>query len=282
MYNKGLILEGGGMRGLYTAGILDFFIEKNIKFAANYGVSAGACHLCSYMSGQKGRAYRVSVDYLDDDNYCSAKSFLTTGDLFNVEMCYDTIPNKLDIFDNDAFMKHPGKGVAVVTDIETGHPKYVELKDLRRDILAVRASASLPLVSKNVEINGKYYLDGGMADSIPIKKSERDGFEKNVVILTRPEGYRKKPSSQLGLIKAKYKNYPGLVHDMEVRHIRYNKTLEYVEAQEKIGNAFVFRPENLVKIDRIEKDRKKLRTLYIMGYYDAAVRYKELMDFLKK
>lgn len=282
MYEAGLVLEGGGMRGLYTAGVLDFFIEKKMQFEMCYGVSAGACHLVSYMSGQKGRAYRVSVDYLNDKNYCSAYSLLKTGDLFNVDMCYNQIPNELDPYDYEAGEKYPGKGIVVVTDIETGRPKYVELKDMRRDIIAIRASASLPLVSRNVEINGRKYLDGGMADSIPIRKSLRDGNLKNVVILTRPEGYRKKPTSNMSLMRAKYKDYPGVVRDMERRHIVYNKTLDFVENEEKAGRAFVFRPENLIKIDRIEKDPKKLRILYLQGYYDAATRYKELKDFLEK
>ena len=192
MYEAGLVLEGGGMRGLYTAGVLDFFIEKKLAFSSCYGVSAGACHLASYMSGQRGRAYRISVDYLDDKNYCSAYSLLKTGDLFNVDMCYNQIPNELDPFDYEAAEKYPGRGVVVVTDIKSGQAKYVELKNMRRDLVAIRASASLPLVSRNVEINGKMYLDGGMSDSIPIRKSLRDGNLKNIVVLTRPDGYRKK------------------------------------------------------------------------------------------
>lgn len=282
MYDAGLVLEGGGMRGLYTAGVLDFFIEKKLQFAMCYGVSAGACHLVSYMSNQKGRAYRVSVDYLKDKNYCSTYSLLKTGDLFNVDMCYNQIPNELDPYDYEAGAKYPGKGIVVVTDIESGKARYVHVKDLRKDIIAIRASASLPLVSRNVEINGRMYLDGGMSDSIPIKKSMRDGNVKNVVILTRPEGYRKKPTSNMSLMRAKYKDYPGVVRDMEQRHIVYNKTLDFVAKEETAGRAFVFRPENLVKIDRIEKDPKKLRVLYLQGYYDAATRYKELRSFLDK
>lgn len=281
MYKAGLVLEGGGMRGLYTAGVLDFFIEKKIAFSSCYGVSAGACHLVSYMSGQRGRAYRVSTDYLKDKNYCSAYSLIRTGDLFNVDMCYNQIPNELDPYDYEAAKKYPGRGVVVVTDIKTGQAKYVELGDMHKDIVAIRASASLPLVSRNVEINGRMYLDGGMSDSIPIRKSLRDGNLKNIVILTRPDGYRKKPTSNMSLIKAKYKDYPGVVRDMENRHIVYNKTLDFVAHEEKAGRAFVFRPENLIKIERIEKDPKKLRILYLQGYYDAATRYKEMKKYLE-
>lgn len=282
MYEAGLVLEGGGMRGLYTAGVLDFFIEKKLAFSSCYGVSAGACHLASYMSGQRGRAYRISVDYLDDKNYCSAYSLLKTGDLFNVDMCYNQIPNELDPFDYEAAEKYPGRGVVVVTDIKSGQAKYVELKNMRRDLVAIRASASLPLVSRNVEINGKMYLDGGMSDSIPIRKSLRDGNLKNIVVLTRPDGYRKKPTSNMAIMRAKYKDYPGVVRDMENRHIVYNKALDFVKKEEKAGRAFVFRPENLIKIERIEKDPKKLRVLYLQGYYDAATRYKEMKKFLEE
>ncbi|MCQ2541924.1 MAG: patatin family protein [Lachnospiraceae bacterium] len=282
MYEAGLVLEGGGMRGLYTAGVLDFFIEKKLAFSSCYGVSAGACHLASYMSGQRGRAYRISVDYLDDKNYCSAYSLLKTGDLFNVDMCYNQIPNELDPFDYEAAEKYPGRGVVVVTDIKSGQAKYVELKNMRRDLVAIRASASLPLVSRNVEINGKMYLDGGMSDSIPIRKSLRDGNLKNIVVLTRPDGYRKKPTSNMAIMRAKYKDYPGVVRDMENRHIVYNKSLDFVKREEKAGRAFVFRPENLIKIERIEKDPKKLRVLYLQGYYDAATRYKEMKKFLEE
>ena len=282
MYEAGLVLEGGGMRGLYTAGVLDFFIEKKLAFSSCYGVSAGACHLASYMSGQRGRAYRISVDYLDDKNYCSAYSLLKTGDLFNVDMCYNQIPNELDPFDYEAAEKYPGRGVVVVTDIKSGQAKYVELKNMRRDLVAIRASASLPLVSRNVEINGKMYLDGGMSDSIPIRKSLRDGNLKNIVVLTRPDGYRKKPTSNMAIMRAKYKDYPGVVRDMENRHIVYNKSLDFVKREEKAGRAFVFRPENLIKIQRIEKDPKKLRVLYLQGYYDAATRYKEMKKFLEE
>lgn len=280
MIQAGLVLEGGGMRGVYTAGILDFFMEKELQFSSCYGVSAGAVHLASYMSGQKGRALKISIDYLDDRDYCSPYSLFKTGDLFGVDMCYNRIPNELNIYDYEAFNRYPGKGYAVVTNIETGRPEYIELKDMYHDITAIRASASLPLVSRNVEIGGKQYLDGGMSDSIPIRRSIKDGNQKNVVILTRPYGYRKKPSSQMALIRAKYKKYPKLVEDMEKRHIRYNKTLKLVEKEEMEGRAFVFRPEPLVKIDRIEKDPKKLKILYLQGYHDAAINYDLMKKFL--
>ena len=162
MYQAGLVLEGGGMKGVYTAGVLDFFTEKGIDFSHIYGVSAGACHMCSYLSRQKGRALSVSVDYLDTRRYCSLESLLTSGDLFNVDFCYHLIPDYLYPYDYDTFEKYPGKAYSVVTNIETGQPEYLRVRDIRKDIDKIRASASLPLVTRNVKIDGKLYLDGGM------------------------------------------------------------------------------------------------------------------------
>lgn len=282
MYEAGLVLEGGGMRGLYTAGILDFFLEKGITFSNCYGVSAGACHLVSYMAGQQGRAFRVGVNYLKDKEYCSFYSLLKTGDLFGVDMCYNRIPNELDPFDHEGFAKYPGNGYAVVTNVKTGKAEYLKLHDLDKNIDFVRASASLPLVSRNVKINGEEYLDGGVADSIPIKKAIRDGNEKNIVVLTRPYGYVKKPSSNIPLMRAKYSKYPGIVRAMARRHIVYNKTLKLIEKLELDGRVFVFRPDPLIKIDRIEKDVKKLKVLYLQGYHDASINYELMKNFLEK
>ena len=159
MYQAGLVLEGGGMKGVYTAGVLDFFTEKGIDFSHIYGVSAGACHMCSYLSRQKGRALSVSVDYLDTRRYCSLESLLTSGDLFNVDFCYHLIPDYLYPYDYDTFEKYPGKAYSVVTNIETGQPEYLRVRDIRKDIDKIRASASLPLVARNVKIDGKLYLE---------------------------------------------------------------------------------------------------------------------------
>lgn len=178
MYRAGLVLEGGGMKGIYTAGVLDFFMDKEIAFSDCYGVSAGACHLCNFMSGQRGRSYRISVNYLDMKQYCGKWSLLTTGNLFGVDMNYSLIPNYLDPYDYEAAAKYEGRAFAVATDIETGKPAYLPLKDLREDLMAVRASSSLPLVSRNVKIGDKVYLDGGISDSIPIRKSIQDGNRK--------------------------------------------------------------------------------------------------------
>ena len=217
MYHAGLVLEGGGMKGIYTAGVLDLFLDKELEFSSIYGVSAGACHLCSYVSKQRGRARDISLDYLDSKYYCGVQSLLTTGNLFNVDMCYHTIPDYLYPFDHDTYLQYKGKAYSVVTNVETGQAEYLRLRDLRKDIIKVQASASLPLVSNMVKIGGKLYLDGGMADSIPIRRSIVDGNRKSVVVMTKEVGYRRKPIDkvQLALIKVRYAKYPRLVEAME-------------------------------------------------------------------
>lgn len=281
MYQAGLVLEGGGMRGMYTCGVLEFFLEKELIFSDCYGVSAGACHLCSYLSGQKGRALHVGIDYLQCRDYCSLSSLLRTGDLFNKDFCYDLIPNYLNPYDYEAFERYPGRAYAVATNIETGEAEYLRLKHMQTDIEAVRASSSLPLVSKNVRIGNKLYLDGGISDAIPLQKSILDGNQKNIVVLTKEVGYRRKPSSLLPLIRAAYLWYPKVYERMKNRHIAYNRTLDMVEKKEKAGEVIVLRPKENDGIGRIEKDKEKLMALYKQGYEDAKARYEEILAYLE-
>lgn len=269
------------MKGIYTAGVLDCFIEEKLFFSDCYGVSAGACHLCSYLSGQKGRAYRVFVNYLKDKDYCGLRSLITTGDLFSAKMCYDTIPNKLDPYDYDAFTAYSGRAYAVVTNIMTGKAEYKPLREMHRDIIAVRASASLPLISQNVYIDGIPYLDGGIADSIPIIRSLRDGNRKNVVIMTKEVGYRRKPTSHMEAIRIRYHKYPALVRDMARRHIVYNRTLDFIEEHERKGHIFVIRPKVNPNVGRLEKDESKLKKLYETGYEDAKQSLNDLKEYLR-
>ncbi len=282
MYQAGLILEGGAMKGVYTAGVLDFFLDKEIEFSSCYGVSAGACHLCSFLSKQRGRAYRVSVNYLDNKRYCGSFSLLTTGDLFGTDMCYDLIPNYLDPYDFDAFDQYEGKAYAAVTNIETGEAEYMPLEEMHRDIIAVRASSSMPLVARNVRIGDGLYLDGGISDSVPIAKSIKDGNRKNVVVLTKETAFRREPAdtAQLALIKARYIRYPKVYELMKERHITYNSMLDYLKMQEENGNAFVIRPKKKSGVGRIEKDGKKLEELYREGYRDAEECYMDLLEYL--
>ena len=282
MYQAGLVLEGGAMKGVYTAGVLDFFLDAGIDFAKCYGVSAGACCLCSYLSRQKGRQYSVFTDYLEDKNYWGLSSLLRTGDYFNVQMCYHAIPERLNPFDYETFDKNPSKGYAVVTNIETGLAEYLPMKNMHRNIDAVRASASMPLVSRPVEINGKLYLDGGLADSIPLLHAVTDGCRKNVVVMTKETGYRRVQPKHLELIKARYAKYPKVYELMANRAAAYNQQLDYLEAEVKNGTAFLIQPSHPNEVGRIEKNRKKLRALYEEGYQEAARRKEELIAFLEK
>ena len=281
MYQAGLVLEGGGMKGVYTSGVLDFFLDKGIEFSSCYGVSAGACSLCSFLSKQRGRAYHTSVDYLEDKNYCSLYSLLKTGDLFGVDMCYYQIPETLNPYDYETFDSYQGNFYSVVTNIETGQLEYIPIKDMKKDIEAIRASASLPLVSRNVEIGGNLYLDGGISDSIPIKRSLQDGNHKNVVVMTKEIGYRRKPSSMLTLTKLRYQKYPRVYELMKNRHNTYNETLDFIEEQVKAGNVFLIRPKTKSDVGRIEKNKEKLTALYEQGYRDASDCYEELIHYLE-
>ncbi|WP_455542333.1 patatin-like phospholipase family protein [Intestinibacter sp.] len=281
MIKAGLVVEGGGMRGVYTAGVLDFFIEKDLFFENNYGVSAGACNLCSYLSKQYERAFRINVDYLNDKRYCSIKSLIKTGDLFGAEMLYDIIPNQLDLYDYDTYNKNESNFYSVVTNINTGKPEYIKIDDLKQDIIYVRASSSLPLLARNVKIKDNEYLDGGISDSIPIKKSILDGNKKNIVILTRDKTYRKSKNPLIPIMKLKYKKYPNLVNSMANRYMVYNETLDFIKELKKSQDVFVIRPRKHVEVGRTEKNREKLEALYRDGYNDAKDSYEELLRYLE-
>lgn len=281
MYQAGLVLEGGGMKGVYTSGVLDFFLDRGISFSSVYGVSAGACNMCSFLSGQRSRGLDVTIDYLDTKRYCSVESLLTTGDLFNVDTCYHLVPEYLNPYDYDTFNQYRGRAYSVVTNIETGQPEYLRIRDMKKDIDMIRASASLPLVSRNVKIGEKLYLDGGISDAIPLQKSVLDGNRKNIVVLTKEEGFVRKPAEHLGLIKLRYFKYPKVYELMEKRHINYNRTLDYIERQRENGQAFVIRPKHKSSVGRIEKDKEKLTALYREGYRDAERCAEELLAYLK-
>lgn len=282
MYQAGLILEGGGFKGAYTTGVLDFFLEKGIEFDSCYGVSAGAIYMCSYLAGQKGRGLRTSLDYLDDKRYCGMYSLLTTGDFFGAEFCYKEIPTKLDPLDNEAFLRQRSKAYAVVTNVETGKAEYLRVRDLTRDTDIIRASGSLPLLSRNVPIGDNLYLDGGIADSIPIRRSIRDGLVGNVVVLTKEEGYVRSQASLLGLMKARYRKYPKVYEGMRKRHIIYNKTMRFVEKEKDEGRAFVIRPRHALDIGRVERNAEKIKAIYEIGYRDAKECYPQLLAFLEQ
>lgn len=239
--------------------------------------------MCSYLSGQKGRAYRVSVNYLDMKQYCGPESLVRTGNLFGVDMCYGLIPDYLDPYDFEAFEKYEGRAFAVATNIRTGEAAYLPLKDMHKDIIAVRASSSMPLVSRNVKIDGELYLDGGISDSIPIRQSIRDGNRKNVIVMTKEEGYVRKPAgAELMAVRARYLRYPRVYELMRERHLSYNNTVQYIEEKEKSGDVFVIRPKHVSKVGRVEKDKDKMTALYEEGYQDAGNCYLELLEYLER
>lgn len=277
----GLILEGGGMRGVYTAGVLDYFMEKDLYFKNCYAVSAGACHAASYFSKQRGRSMKVCLDYIHDKRYCSVNSLIKTGDIFGADFVYNQIPNELELFDYETYNKNEGNFYSVVTNCETGKAEYIKIEDIRDDIIAVRASSSLPLLSKIVEINGNKYLDGGISDSIPIKKSKEDGNNKNIIILTRDKDYRKEKNKLIPIVKMKYGKYPKLVESMTNRYKVYNDTLEFIEEEKEKNKVFIIQPKIKVEIGRLEKDKEKLKALYNQGYNDAKEYYNELLEFIK-
>lgn len=279
-YNAGLVLEGGGMRGAYTTGVLDFLLDNDINFKDCYGVSAGSGHACSYLSGQRGRAIKVNTDFISDKRYCSLYSLRKTGNLFGAEFIYYTIPQQLNLYDYDAFLSCRTNFYAVVTNVETGKAEYLPVKDLREDMCKVVASSSLPLISQIQEINGKKYLDGGIADSIPIKQSIKSGNSKNLVILTRHDKYRKRQSSSIGAIKLKYRNYPFFVEANRNRANMYNTTLDFIEREEKNGSLVAVRPTKPIEISRFEKDRDKLLQLHEDGYNDAMEKKDEIFALL--
>lgn len=277
----GLVLEGGAMRGLFTAGVLDVFMENGIKFDNVIGVSAGACFGCNYVSGQIGRAIRYNMKYAKDKRYCSFSSFIKTGDIFGAKFCYHTLPKELDKFDEAAFVSSGTSFYVVVTDVETGEAGYHRMDDASAvEMEWMRASSSMPLVSNIVEIEGGKYLDGGVADSIPLRASEALGCNRNVTVLTKPRGYRKSYDRTVPLLKLKYKDYPNLVHAMKIRHIAYNEQFDYCLKQEKAGSNFVICPKSPLPIGHICHDPLVMREVYELGRSEANELMPGLLRFM--
>lgn len=279
----GLILEGGAMRGLFTAGVIDVFMENSVEFDGAIGVSASAAFGCNYKSRQPGRVIRYNKKYAKDPRFCSFRSLIKTGDLFGAEFCYHTIPDKLDLFDTTAYIANPMKFYVVCTDAETGKALYFCDNETGDDTLEYfRASASMPMVSRPVEINGKKLLDGGIADSVPIQYFESIGYDRNVIILTQPLGFVKKPSSAAKVMKYVLKDFPNIAKTMEGRHIEYNTTLEYIAKKEKDGEVLVIRPEAPLPIGRIEHNSDKMQAVYELGRQVAEQRIEEVKKFIAK
>lgn len=267
----GLVLEGGGLRDLHTAAILDLMMQRGIRFDGIIGVSAGATFGCNYKSHQPGRSLRYNKNYAHDWRYCSLRSLITTGDLVGAEFAYHTLPAELDPFDDAAFVADPAEFCVVCTDATTGRPVYHRIPTFDYEGLEwLRASASLPIVSNPVRVGGYELLDGGISDSIPLEYWQGQGYERNVVILTQPLGYVKRPTRLTPLLRLFCRKYPAIVEAMQRRHLMYNAQLAYLASQQSQGHTLVLGPEEPVAIGRTEMDPEKMQKVY-----DAGLRYAE-------
>jgi len=274
---NGLILEGGSMRGLFSCGVIDVFLENGITFDGAVGVSAGAVFGCNLKSEQKGRALRYNKMFCKDKRYASMRNFIKTGDVYGADFCYHEIPDRLDVFDKETFAANPMEFYIVATDVESGRPVYHKCKDGgEEDIQWMRASASMPLASKIVELGGRKLLDGGMADSIPVKFLERRGYDHNIAILTQPIDFVKKKNKFLGLIRVVYRKFPNLIKSVATRHLRYNRTTEYIRERELAGELLVIRPPEALDIGSVEHDPDELDRVYEIGRKVALERLDEI------
>ncbi|HIY07765.1 MAG TPA: patatin family protein [Firmicutes bacterium] len=282
MATMGLVLEGGGLRGLFTAGVLDYLYDAGVEIDYVIGVSAGACNAISYISKQRGRNYYINYSYSGDPRYISVGNYLRTGSMVGEQFLYHDIPDRIVPFDHKAYQASRARLVAVCTDLRTGQPFYQRIDDCAAQIDVIRASASLPFISRPVAVDGHLLLDGGTADSIPLQKSIQDGNLLNLVVLTRPQGYRKKESgSDLGSRLA-YSRYPQFVAAMKRRPTVYNVTLDLVEQEEKEGRAVALRPSAGLEVARFERNKEKLRALYLDGYQAARRQGEAILRLVKQ
>ncbi len=279
----GLVLEGGSMRGLYTAGVIDVFMDEGIEIDGIIGVSAGALFGPNYFSKQRGRVVRYTKRFCRDLRNMSMASFLLTGNVINRKFAFYDVTTKHDIFDNETFMKYNTGYYATATNVETGKPEYLEMTDVLKDMEILRATSAIPLLSRIVKIDGKKYLDGGASDSIPVQKCKEMGYDKIIVVLTRPMEYRKQPlhKAVLKLTKLRYRKYPAFVKTMEKRYEMYNRTVETVVEMEKRGEIFVVRPSEPILVKTIERNPEKLQAVYELGMKDCSACVERLREYLK-
>ena len=277
----GLVLEGGAMRGIFTAGVLDVLLDEQIAVDGAVTVSAGALFGINYPAKQRGRVLRYNLKYLHDKRYMGWHSLFTTGNVVNKAFAFYELPFTLDPFDQATFATSQIDFWVTLTNIETGEPEYVKITDAFAQMEALRATSAMPMVSRVVEIEGKKYLDGGISDSIPLDKAIALGYDKIIVILTRPLDYRKKPSNNW-LFKLFYRNYPKLIERWANRYAEYNQAVEKVIEMEKAGKIFVIRPSESLDISRLEKDLAKVQAMYDLGVKDGQAALSELKDYLAK
>ncbi len=278
----GLVLEGGGLREMFTAGILDVMMERGIRFDGIIGVSAGATFGCNYKSHQPGRSLRYNKQMADNWRFCSVRSLLTTGDLVGAEFAYHTLPTEIDIFDNEAFMADPTEFCIVCTDALTGKPIYKRIDNFDYEGLEwLRATASLPIVSRPVEVGGQVMLDGGIVDSIPLQYWQSQGYERNIVILTQPAGFTKKPTKLMPLFHLFVRRYPAIIKAMARRHEMYNAELAYIAQEQQKGNTLVLCPDLPLGIGRTEMNPEKMQQVYDQGLAYAKLHMEEIERFVR-
>ena len=281
MERTGFVLEGGGMRGIYTAGVLDELMDWGLAPDGILGVSAGAIHGASFVSGQQGRNIRYTKKYCRNWRFMSLRSMLLTGDLVGRVFSYEDLPDRLDPFDFDTFFRSPVRFYALATDVETGEAVCLEGKpDAHALLEALRASSSMPLVSTIVEWEGRRYLDGGTADSIPLKRFEDMGYTRCLVVRTQPEGFVKRPDRSLALMRVRYRYYPAVVRACERRHEVYNASLAYAGQAQAEGRALVLCPSRRIPIGRVEKNPEVLEAQYQLGRADARAARERIEAFL--
>ena len=278
---KGLVLEGGAMRGMYTSGVLDAFLDEKIEFDDIIGVSAGTLFGVNFLSKQRGRAIRYNKRFSKKLNYMGLFSLLTSKNIINKKFAFYEVPFKLDVFDNEEYKKSNTNFYATVTNVETGKPEYILLKDVFEQMELLRATSAMPFVSEIVDIDGKKYLDGGVSDSIPFEKCISMGCNKTVVVLTRDINYRKKPYSDK-IHKMFYKKYPEFIKVSSSRYKTYNESVEKLIELEEKGEVFVIRPSEPIGIGRLEKDPQKLQSVYELGFNDAKKNIEKLKKYLEK
>lgn len=277
---KGLVLEGGAMRGLWTAGVTDVMMEHDIWPDGLIGVSAGAAFGCNYKSRQPGRAIRYNMRFANDSRYSGWRSLLTSGNYFNAEFGYHIVPYQYDLFDTETFEQSAMQFIVVCTDVTTGKAVYHDMRKVDYDELEwLRASASMPLVSKVVCVEGRKLLDGGVADSIPLSYFEQAGYDRNVVILTQPWGYRKKHSRLMPLMRVGLRKYPQMIKAMDQRHLMYNAELDYVAQAEQEGRCLVIRPDEALPIGHISHNPDEMHHVYELGRQVGERSIKKIKEF---
>lgn len=275
-----LILEGGGMRGMYTSGVLDAFMDNDIFINNVYAVSAGCYNALFYLSRQRGECYKINSTYINDKRYINIKRLLLGKSAVNNDFIFNEVLKNIVPFDYEAFNKYVGEFCAVSTNALTGEAHYALVKNLEEDLEYVKASAALPLFTHLVKYNGLVLSDGGDADSIPVMRAISDGFTHNIVILTRPKGFVLGDNKLMKFNRIRYKKYPNLIKTMQNRKIKYNETLKFLEKLESENKVIVIRPKEDLNIGNLEKNEEKINSIYKMGYRDGLEHVNKVREFL--